>query len=322
MATPTAVMQTYNQVGIREDLEDIIYNISPMDTIAYTRFERMSASNTRHDWQTDALAAPNADNAYIEGDDFSGQVRSATTKLFNYTQISRKDVVTSRTANKVNTAGRKQELAYQLVKAGKELKRDIESAILQNKAATAGTSASGRVAASVETWIYTNNHVKLSSQTTSTTPAPVAGFAGVAPTDGSSTALTETALKDALTQAWSCGGEVDTILVGAALKKTIDNFTGIATRFRNVAAGAQADIVAAADVYVSDFGSHKLVLSRYMRSSVVLCMDMNTWGLAWLDPVKQVDIAKSGDSEKRMIVGEWTVVAKSPLANAKIGAVT
>lgn len=319
MGTPTATYQTYNQVGIREDLSDIIYDISPMDTFFFTRAARSKAANTRFDWQTDALAAPSATNAYVEGDDFSGQVPTATSKLSNYTQISRKDIVVSRTANKVNTAGRKEELAYQIVKKGKELKRDIESAAIQNKAATAGASASARVTASVETFIYTNNHVAgQTGQTTNTTPAPVSSVAGTAGTDGTAEALTETSLKAALQQAWSCGGEIDTILVGATLKNKIDAFTGIATRFRNVAAGEQADIVGAADVYVSDFGTHKVVLSRYMRASVVLCLDMQTWGLAWLDPIQTVNIAKSGDSEKVMLVGEWGVLAKSPTANTKL----
>lgn len=318
MAAPTATYHTYNQVGIREDLQDVIYDISPMETYAFTTFSRLTAKSTTHEWQTDALAAPSATNAFIEGDDFSGQALTATTRLKNYTQISRKDIVVSRTANKVNTAGRREELAYQIVRKGRELKRDIESAILQNKAATVATTASPRVSASVETWIYTANHLPGTSQTTNTTPAPVSGVAATAGTDGTAEAVTETLLKSCLSQAWSAGGETDVILVGATLKGKIDVFTGIATRFRNVNAGQQADIVAAADVYVSDFGSHKIMLSRYMRASVVLCLDTSTWGIAWLDPIKKVDIAKSGDSSKVMLVGEWTLVAKSPLANTKL----
>lgn len=318
MATPTAVYETYNQVGIREDLADIIYDISPMDTYFFTNADRLKATNTRHDWQTDVLASPNGDNAYIEADDFSGQAITATTKLGNICQISRKDVVVSRTANKVNTAGRKQELAYQLMRKGKEIKRDIETACVQNKAATLGSSVSARVSASVESWIFGANHVKGTSQTTASTTSPVSGLQSTVGVDGTAEAFTEAELRSALQQAWSCGGETDVILVGATLKGKLDNFTGIATRFRNVAAGQQADIVGAADVYVSDFGSHKVVLSRYMRASVVLCLDMEYWGIAWLDPIQMVDIAKSGDSEKRMIVGEWTVVAKAPQANSKL----
>src|SRR5512139_157655 len=322
MAAPTAAVQTYAQVGIREDLQDIIYDISPLDTIFFSKAARLTAKNVRHDWQTDALAAPSATNAYLQGDDFSAQALVATAKYSNYTQISRKEVVVSRTSNKVNTAGRKEEMAYQLVKRGKELKRDIEKACLSNNAATAGAAGSAALSAGVETWIFTTNHVSVSSQTTNTTPAPVSGIAGTAGTDGSVIPISEVDLKNCLQQAWSRGGETDVILLSPAIKNKINNFTGIATRFRNVAAGQQADIVAAADVYVSDFGSHKLVLSRYCRATVVLCLDMTTWGIAWLEPIQTVPIAKTGDSEKTMIVGEWTLVAKSPEANTKLTGVS
>lgn len=322
MTMPTSTFQTYNATGIREDLSDVIYDISPMDTYFFTNAARMTAKQTRHDWQTDALDAAVATNQAVEGDDFGASAITATTKLSNYTNIARKDFMVSRTMNKVNTAGRKQELAYQIVRKGKALKRDIEAHAVQNKAATAGASASARVAASVETWIYTTNHVSGTSQTTNTTPAPVSGVAATAGTDGTAEAFTETILKSALQAAWSAGGDVDVILLGPTLKNKLDTFTGIATRFRNVAAGQQADIVGAADVYVSSYGSHKVVLSRYMRSTCVLCLDMSTWGIAWLDPIQIVEIAKSGDSEKRMIVGEYTIVAKSPTANAKLTGMT
>ena len=321
MGTPTGVYQSYSQVGIREDLEDVIYDISPMDTYFFTNASRGKATNTLHDWQVDALAAPGA-NAYVEGDDFSAQAVTATTKYRNYTQISRKEIVVSRTANKVNTAGRKEELAYQIVKKGKELKRDIETHCVQNNAATSGGASSARVSASVESWIFGANHVKATGQTTCSTTAPVNGIQSTVPVDGSATAFVEADLKSALMQAWSCGGETDVILLGATLKNKLDAFTGIATRFRNVSAGQQAEIIGAADVYVSSYGSHKVVISRYMRASVVLCLDMSTWGIAWLDPIQSISMPKSGDSERHMLVGEWTVVAKSPTANSKLGNVT
>lgn len=322
MAAPTGNYATYDQSSRREDLEDIVYDISPMDTYFFTNAARKKASNTLHDWQTDALDTPVATNAFSEGDDFSGGAITATTKLRNYTQISRKDFVITDTANAVNTAGYKEELAYQTVRKLKALKRDIESAALQNKAASVGTSALARVQAGVETWINTGNHIKATGQTAATTPAPVAGIAATAPTDGSATAFIVADFQSALQQAWSMGGNVDVCLMGPALKAKADLFTGIATRFRNVNSGSQADIVNAADVFVSDFGSHKLVLSRYTRATTVLCMDMSMWGLAWLRPIKTVNIAKTGDSEKRMIVGEWCVVANNPAASTKIGNVS
>ena len=322
MGTPTATFQTVNQVGGREDLEDIIYNIAPMETYCFSNFAKSKATAVTHEWQTDTLDSPSATNAYIEGDDFSAQVINPTTRLKNYTQIARKDFVITRTANKVNTAGRKEELAYQTVLKGKALKRDIESQISQNKAATIAASNSARVSASMETWIYTTNHVSATNQTTNTTPAPVSGVAGTAGTDGTATAFVEADLKSALQQAWSQGGTTDVILMPAVLKNEFNAFTGIATRFRDVTGNQQAGIVGAADVYVSSFGNHKAVLSRYMRASAVLCLDTSTWGLAWLDPIHMEQIAKSGDSEKRMIVGEYTLVAKTPTANTKLTNVT
>ncbi len=322
MGTPTALFQTYGAVGIREDLEDVIYDISPMDTWFFTHASRSKATNTLHDWQTDALATPSKDNQYIEGEDFSAQAVTATTKYRNYTEIARKEIVVSRTQNKVQTAGRKEELAYQIVKKGKELKRDIETACIQNKAATSGGAASARAAASVESWIFLTNHVLASTQTTATTKAPVNGIQVTIGVDGSVVAFTEGDLQNCLQQAWSCGGETDTILVGAKLKNTLGSFTGIATRYRNVAAGQQADIVAAADVFVSSYGSHKVVLSRYMRATVVLCLDSSTWGIAWLDPIQSMSMPKSGDSEKHMLVCEYTVVCKSPTANTKLTGVS
>jgi hypothetical protein len=222
----------------------------------------------------------------------------------------------------VNTAGRKEELAYQTVLKGKALKRDIEKHLLSKENSSAGTSASPRSAAAVETWIYTTNDVSATGVTTNTTPAPVSGLAATAGTDGTATAFVEADLKNALQQAWSQGGETDIILLSPTLKNKSDAFSGQATRFRNVEAGDQAQIVGAADVYVSSFGSHKIKLSRYVRASVVLCLDMSTWAVAWLDPIHMENIAKSGDSEKRLLIGEYTLVAKTPTANSKLTNVT
>jgi hypothetical protein len=321
MAAPTTSFATYNQVGIREDLSDVIYDISPMDTYFFSHIKKTKATNTLHDWQTDALEAPVSTNQRVEGDDFSAGAINPTTKLRNYTEIVRKDFVVTRTSNIVNTAGRKQELAYQVVKKGKALKRDIEKAMLSGNGSTAGSSVSARVSTGVETWIYVANHIH-TNQTGGTTPAPVGGLASDPGTDGTATAFVEADLKLALQQAWSCGGEVDVILLGPTLKAKLDAFTGIATRFRNVNSGQQAEIIGAADVYVSDFGSHKVMLSRYMRASAVLCLDMGTWAVAWLDQIHMENIAKSGDSEKRMIVGEYTLEARSPTANTKLTNVT
>jgi hypothetical protein len=318
MAAPVGATKAYDMSGnvLREDLRDIIYDISPMDTVFMSKAGRGTAKSTTHEWQVDNLTAP-AKNAAIEGDDFSATARTQPSRLKNYTQIARKEFAVTGTGEAVNTAGFRSQLAYHSAQAGKEIKRDMEKDLLSDEPASAGSSVSGRVSAGVESWIYTPNHINTNSTTTSTTTAPASGFATSPVTDGSATAFTETGLKAMLSQAWSCGGEVDTILVGAGLYNTISGFTGLATRFRDVASGSQAQIIGAADVYVSAFGRHNIQLSRYARSTTVFCLDMKTWEVAYLRPFKTIEIAKTGDAERRMMIAEYTLVAKSPLANTK-----
>jgi hypothetical protein len=323
MTATVAANKSFDLSGgaLREDLRDIIYDISPMDTIFLTRATRSSAASTTHEWLTDTLTAA-ASNAQIEGDAFAAAARTLPTRLKNYTQISRKDFEVTGTAEKINKAGMRGLMAYHTARAAKELKRDIETDLLSVNYATAGSSLSARVAAGVQTWIYGSNHVDASTQTTATTSSPAAGFAKGPVVAGSAVALNEADMKSALQQAWSCGGETDVILCGPGLYNTISGFTGIATRFRDVASKQQAQIIGAADVYVSAFGSHNIVLSRYATSTVLYCLDMKTWEVAYLRPFATEEIAKIGDAERRMILAEWTLVAKSPLANTKITAVS
>lgn len=317
MAATVGASKTYDLAGksLREDLRDIIYDISPMDTVFMTNAGRGTARSTTHEWQTDALTSA-AKNAAIEGDAFSATARTLPSRLKNYTQISRKEYEVTGTAQRVNNAGMRELLAYHTAQASKEIKRDMEVGLLSDEPASAGTSASPRVSAGAESWIYGDNHVAV-DQTTATTTAPVNGFATSAVTDGSATAFTKAGLDSMLQQAWSCGGETDTILVGPTLYNKISGFTGIATNFRDVAARKQATIVGAASVYVSAFGAHNIVLSRWARSTTVFCFDMSTWEVAYLRPFQTVEIAKVGDSERRMLLAEYTLVAKSPLANTK-----
>lgn len=317
MAATVGATKAYDTSGgiLKEDLQDMIYDISPMDTVFLNRAARLKASSTTHEWLTDALTAA-AKNAAIEGDAHSPTARTLPSRLKNYTQIARKDVEVTGTANATDNAGMAKLMAYHTARAGKEIKRDMEKDLLSDEPASAGTSVSGRVSAGAEAWIYTPNHINI-NQTGATTTAPVSGFATSPVTDGSATALTEAGLKSMLQQSWSMGGEVDTILVGPTLYNTISGFTGLATRFRDVASGQQAQIIGAADVYVSAFGRHAIMLSRYARSTTVFCLDMKTWGVAYLRPFQVEKIAKVGDADRAMLLAEYTLVAKSPLANTK-----
>ena len=125
MAVPTNTVETYNRVGIREDLADVIYNITPSEVPFMSNAAKGTASQTLYEWQTDSLEAAAA-NSQKEGDDYALDSRNATVRLNNHTNISAKTVGVSGSDQAVTNAGRGDELAYQMAKAGKELKRDME----------------------------------------------------------------------------------------------------------------------------------------------------------------------------------------------------
>ena len=320
MTAPTGATKSYDQSGnvLREDLRDIIYDISPMDTIFMTSAGRGRAKSTIHEWQTDALVAAGANKA-IEGDDFSANTRTQPTRLKNYTQIVRKDIQVSGTSRAIDAAGFADQMAYHTSRAAKEIKRDMEFEFLNNNPASAGTSPSPRVSGGVPNWIYSGQHYKASSQTLQTTTALVSGFATA--TGGSwansATAYAEADLKDMLKLAWSTGGETDTVLCDSTAFNRFSTFTGVATRFRDVGSKQAAQIIGYSDLYVSPYGTHKLVLSRYMPSGTAYCLQTDMWEVAYLRNFMVSDIAKVGDVDRKMLLAEMTLVCKNPLANAK-----
>ena len=324
MAATVAASKAYDLSGgaLKEDLGDIIYDISPMQTFFLSNISRGVAKSTTHEWLTDALPAPSAKNAAVEGDAFTAVARTLPSRLKNYTQISRVDYEVTGTAQKVDNAGMRELMAYHTARAGEQIKRDIEAGLLSNEPASAGSSVTARVSAGAEVWIYQGNHIKGSSQTAATTSAPTAGFALGPIVAGTATAFTLANLTAMLAQSWSCGGEVDTILCGATLYNAISQFTGIATRFRDVAAGRQASIVNAADVFVSAFGRHNIQLTRYATPTTVFALDLKTWGVDYLRPFQTIDIAKVGDAERKTILAEYTLRCNAPLANCKATGMT
>ncbi len=322
MAATVLASKVYDLAGgaLREDLGDVIYDISPQDTAFMNMAGRGTAKSTTHEWLTDSLTAA-AHNAEIEGNAFSAQARTLPTRLKNYTQISRKEYEVTGTAQKVDNAGMRELMAYHRARAGKEIKRDVETSCLGHNAASAGTSTSARVSGSVSPWIYELNHIKLTGQTVWSTTAPVSGFATSTGPGASTTALLEADLKSALQKPWSCGGSVDVILCNATVYQQISLFTGLATRFRNVESKSQAQIIGAADVYVSAFGSHKIKLSRYIPAATIYCLDSSGWQLDYLRPFQTKPMATIGDAEREMMLAEWTLVARTPRANSKINGI-
>ena len=316
MAQPTNTFDSYDSLGNKDDLSDVIYNISPTQTPFLSMAQRLKAKNTFHEWQTDSLATA-GQNANVEGDDANFDAVAPTQRVGNYTQISDKTVVVSGTQEIVDKAGRKSELSYQIAKRAKELKRDMEFILTGNQASAQGSSAVARTSGSVEAWLTSNVNRGAGGAS--------GGFsAGIvsAATDGTQRAYTETLLKNVIQACWANGGDPSTIIVGPKNKAIGSTFTGIATQYRENSGAKQATIIAGADVYVSDFGEHRIYASRFSRDRSALVLDMEYWGVSYLRPFQQIELARTGDSEKRQLLVEYTLCAKQQAASGVVADLT
>lgn len=324
MATLANIVQTYTQKGQAEDFEDAIYNVTPFETPVLSMIARMKASGKNHKWQIDALASAAA-NAVVEGDDSPGLGSiTATSELNNYTQISRKVIGVSGTMEAVDKYGRSSEVAYQVAKAAKELKVDIDYAICQNQQGTAGATGSARTSGGMEAWIQSNQYATANASTNTTGAGWTSTGTIQASADTTTTVMTytETALKTMLTTVWNNANGMPDVLVmsgkNKALMSNSTTFAGVATRFRDVNAGAQAQIISGVDVYVSDFGQLKIIPSRQMRDRTVFALNTDYWGVAYLRPYKVEDLAKTGDHTRKHLITEWTLVSKNEKASGKL----
>lgn len=300
MAQPVNTMSTYDIKGIREDLEDMIYDISPTETPFLTKCAKVKAANTLHEWQTDALAAP-ADNAHIEGDDTIADSRSPTVRLGNYTQIFKKAVQTTGTEAAVTKAGRAAEMAYQIVKMGKEIKRDIELAMFANNARSAGSDTGVRRMAGVPAWIATNTRGVGGGGSDPT------GDGTNARTDGSTTAFGQTNFDLMMQDTWEQGGEVDVVYLSAYQMNLALGFVGNNNQRSQISADAEK-VVKHMAVYVTPWGTVEFVPSRHVRSRDVWALQSDMWKVANLRPMSNTALAKTGDNDKRQIITELTLV--------------
>ena len=299
-----------------------IWDLFADDTYLLTNLDKVEATSTYHEWLLDSLAGVTA-NRQLEGDDASFVTIAAPTRVGNYQQIVRKTFMVSGTLEAVNKAGRRTEAARNLMKQMRELKNDMEYALIRNQASSAGGSATARSSAGMESWIVSSDRTGgTGTKATTTASASTVGFSSgtvASPVDGSTTAaLTEGSVKTALQNAWTNGGDVTVILVDPTQKNVIDTFAGIATRFINVNPGAQAQIIGAASVYVTSYGRHAVHLHRHVRSSVVLAIDPNYWAVSFLRRPFKERLAKTGDGEKHMILAEFGLVSRNAAASTKI----
>ena len=310
MAQPTGVFVTFSSKGLREDLENVIYDISPTDTPFMSMGGRTDAIAVNHEWQTDSLASA-ANNFHEEGSTLTAAEPAATTRVGNICQISLKTTLVSGTLDAVSKAGRQEELAYQMSKRSKELKRDMERALVGVNVAKTAMSADSTVRklGSLQTWVNTN--ISKASD-----GANGAGAGAATRTDGTQRTFTEALLKAAILSAYDEGADIQYLMMAPAQKQTFSSFVGVGgssgvSNFNDV---ADQRIIGGMDVYVSDFGEMAVGPNRLQRSRDVWLLDPEYYGVAYLRPFFQREVASTSDGEQRAIIAEYTLVCKNEKA--------
>jgi len=309
MAQPTNTFDSYDAVGIREDLSDIISNISPEETPMYSAIAKTKATNTYHEFQTDSLRA-SAANAHVEGDDTAAEARTATNRYGNYTQIFKNAVSIPDTDNGLKKAGRAKEIAYQTLKVAKEQKLDIEKALFDNNARVAGNSTTARELAGAPAWLTSNVD-------RGTGGASATGDGTDAATDGTQEAFTQARFDSVMQSIWTSGGKPNKVFLSAYQMNVALGFTGMNNQRSTIGAsvGGTNAVINAVDVYVTPWGTVEFMPCRENRSRDVFIMQTDMWAVGVLRPTRNTELAKTGDSTRRQVVTELTLVCKNEAAS-------
>ena len=272
---------SYDQVGLAEDVSDIISNISPTDTPFTTMIKTEKVSARVYEYQEDTIGA-GADVKLVEGADFTIGSLSPTTLRSGTTQIIGLAFDVSATADAVKTYGRAKETAYNLGKTLKLIKKHQEFAYVgQDNAAVTGSSSAAREMASA-TQLITNST-----------------DAGTNATD----ALTEAKFLVAAQAAYTAGSEPNVFMIKPADSTIVAAFTGASGRYRNFNDGTKT-LVNVVDLYVSPFGEYKIVLNRHQLVTHAFLIDPSMWRQTVLRPISRTLLAKTSDGDKHAVVME------------------
>ncbi len=317
MTISAATFLTFSLIGNREDLVDQIYNISPFDTPFQSKIGKVKATAVLHEWQLDSLAAA-ATQAQLEGDDLvlSSGISSATvtTRLGNTAQILYKTVQVSGTADAINKAGRKKEIVYQLMKRSRELRRDIEKNLMEKYVKNSGNSTTPRTMTTLRNWYSSNSSIGGGTAANSTN-------SGVTSAIDSSVlrVLNETMVKSVIQSAWAAGGHPEDIMVGPFNKTQVSAFVGNNTRVQDTSDGT---LKSAISVYGSDFGTHRVSPNKFQRERDVHILDVDLWAVAALRTMQTIDLAKTGDAERGMLIWEGTLEARNEAGSGIVADLT
>lgn len=316
MAKVTNALTTYGVVGNREDLSNAIYNIDPFDTPIMSMARRRNVKNRTFDWQTEHLPSVDTDNAQLEGFELSRTASTPTIRLTNVTQISKRDATVSGTQEESDHAGKGSEMAHQMAMKSKVLKSDMEAIMSSRQARVDGADGTARKTEAIAHWIaraVDRNAVAGAAVIGYEVGLPaVATDAFAAVAGGNQVAMTEVLVGDAMQQAYDNGASPTILIVPPAIKRTVSTFVG---RDSTQVMVGKTEVVATVDVIATDFGRIKVMPSRWIPTDVSFLLDPNFLAVAFFRNFRQYPLAKIGDAETRMILAEWGIEMRNPLAH-------
>jgi hypothetical protein len=326
MTQTAGTTDTFDSAALKESLDPVIWDLFPMDTYFQNQIDKVSVGNTQHQWIFDSLAAA-ANNKQIQGDTITYATLATAFRVSNYTQIARKAVVLSDTLiDGVNVVGQNS-MGRAIMKSMKEYKRDVEFDLLGRQGSSAGATNTAAASGGVLAWIFgastnvsaLNGNTVAATSSAGTTPA-YASSVVPGQTDGTTAAssITYSDIESAAELAWLDGGEPDTIICSNGQKKVIDAFTSRATRTAEISATEKLTVQGTVNILVTSFGTFKVVMTRYIPRNACVILQMDMWAMGQLRAPKVKEMAKDGDATKKLIVGEYTLIARNPNSSAKV----
>ena len=282
------------------------------ETPFLTKSRKVTASNTLHEWQTDALRSSTT-NAHIEGDATTAEARTATTRLSNRTQIFKNAVVVPDTDEGLDKAGRAREMAYQVLKISKEQKLDVEKALFANNAKVNGNASTAREMAGAPAWMTSN----VNFQSGNSGANPTGDGTDARTDDGTATAFSQTKFDAVMQSIWENGGVPGTCYLSAFQMTKALAFTGNNNQRANVVADSER-VINSLSIYLTPWGQVAFQPSRENRSRDVFILQDDMWEVGVLRPAKNVELAKTGDNSTRQVVQELTLICKNEASSGII----
>lgn len=275
-------LKSFNLVGKQEDVSDYISMLSPSDTPFLQSISTESVKNTFYQWMEDQLRAE-ALNANLEGADPTDSARDQPSMRSNGTQILQETFKVSGTSDAVKVYGRDKITARETMKTGKLLKMDLEHSLV-------GTGQT-----------YVASDASTAGQFAGV-QAQISGDVTV--TLGTAAPISEQNVIDAHEKLYDAGSDATTLMIKPGDAKTVAGWATSTGRTIQVENG-DTKLTNVINVYEGPFGTVRVVKNRRLRTTDALLYDPKNWKLTVLRNWFREQLAKTGDSTRWMMVGEF-----------------